>query len=98
MEKFILKVYQKTQKFLHTHKNKIIITKADKGSKTVIMYKEDYNNKINELLEDRNTYKKIRTDSTQKLQKINNEIVNDLFKSNHIDQWQKKTNYIHLQQ
>lgn len=93
MEKFILKVYQKTQKFLHAHKNKIIITKADKGSKTVIMYKEDYNSKINELLEDRNTYKTIRTDPTQKLQKINNEIVNDLFKSNHIDQWQKNKLY-----
>ena len=50
-------------KFIKKHKN-IIITTSDKGNKTVMMYKTDYNNKMNNLLEDKNTYKISRIDPT----------------------------------
>lgn len=88
-EKFILTTYKKTQNIIKRHRNEIIITDADKGNKTVVMYKEDYNNKMNKLLEDKSTYKTIRTDPTTKLQKINNNFVNSMFKSNYIDLGQK---------
>ena len=42
-------------------------TKADKSSAIVIMNKEDYDNKVYELLGDVNTYKKLRSDPNQKV-------------------------------
>lgn len=89
-EKFIYNIYQQTEKFLKEHKNNIVITNADKGNKTVVMYKEDYKNKMNKLLEDKTTYKTIRADPTQKLQNKNNKIVTDLFKHEYIDLKLKK--------
>lgn len=53
------------------------------------MYKTDYENKMEELLADRHTYKTIRTDPTEKLRKQNNTIINDLHKQNFIDLWKK---------
>ena len=41
-DKFILNIYQQTQQFLREHKENIIITSADKGNKTVVMYKDEY--------------------------------------------------------
>ena len=84
-EKYILTIYKDTEKFLKRYKNKIIVTPADKGNKTVVIYKEDYQTKMNNLLEDKNTYKITRNDPTAKLLKINNNIVNELYKTNQID-------------
>ncbi|XP_055854557.1 uncharacterized protein LOC129918193 [Episyrphus balteatus] len=53
------------------------------------MYKKDYFDKMNTLLEDKNTYKTIRVDPTQKLQATNNTLVNELFKNEYIDRFQK---------
>ena len=53
------------------------------------MYNADYKNKMMELLEDKNTYKTIRSDPTPELQKTNNEIVSELFKNELIDKFQK---------
>lgn len=85
LEKFILQTYKTTENIVKDYKDKIIITTADKGNKTVIMYRTDYNEKMSQLLEDKNTYKLTRTDPTKKLQKTNNDIVNDLYKTGHID-------------
>ena len=68
LEEYILTIYNLTHTFIKKHKD-IIITTSDKGNKTVIMYKTDYNNKMNQLLEDKNTYKITRIDPTNKLQK-----------------------------
>lgn len=92
-QKFILKTYEKTRKFLHKYNKEIIVTTADKGNKTVIMYRQDYNNKMNKMLEDRNIYRSERTDLTVKLQKTNNKIVNELYKQKYIDINQKNRLY-----
>ena len=85
LEKYILAVYRNTTTFLKKHKNKIVITTADKGKKTVVMYKDEYDTKMHGLLEDKTTYKTSRTDPTNKLQNLNNKIVTDLYKNKQID-------------
>jgi hypothetical protein len=43
----------------------IIITKSDKGNKTVILNKIDYNNKIYDILNDQSVNKKINSDNSK---------------------------------
>lgn len=88
-EKLIL---TETKKFLKQHKD-VIIIQADKGNKTVAMYKKEYEEKMEKLLDDKTTYKTIRNDPTTKLQRQNNTIISDLFKNNYINAWQKKQMY-----
>ncbi|XP_075167739.1 uncharacterized protein LOC142239876 [Haematobia irritans] len=87
-EKFILNTFEETSRFLRKHKE-IIVTKSDKGNKTVIMYKKDYEEKMEKLLDDKTTYKTIREDPTQKLQRKNNKIITDLFKNGYISVQEK---------
>ena len=47
--------------------------KCDKTNKIVIMYSQDYDKKMNELLIDKKTYTEIKTDLTKQYQKKNNE-------------------------
>lgn len=91
-EKFILTIFEKTKKILKKHDN-ILILQADKGNKTVMMYKKEYSDKMERLLDDKNTYRTLRTDPTTKLQRENNNIVADLQKHNHIDNWEKRKLY-----
>ena len=51
---------------LRKDQSRVILT-ADKGVALVIMDRNEYNNKAQELLEDRETYKEISTDPTNKL-------------------------------
>lgn len=88
-EKFIIGVYEETKRLIKQHEEHIIITTADKGNKTVIMYKENYNKKMEELLEDKSTYRKCREDPTPKLEKTNNKLVNELYKKEYITLWDK---------
>ena len=53
------------------------------------MYKQEYIDKMNKLLEDKSTYKVTKIDPTSKLQKTNNNIIIELFKTNQIDAKQK---------
>ena len=46
--------------------SRVILT-VDKGVALVVMDRPDYNNKAQKLLEDRGTYKEIKTDPTNKL-------------------------------
>ena len=89
IDRYILKIYDDTLRIMKRHKNEIIITKSDKGNKTVILYKKDYIDKMNSLLDDKTTYKPIRTDPTDKLMRKNNSIVNDLYNKKHIDMYTK---------
>ncbi|XP_036340019.1 uncharacterized protein LOC118749331 [Rhagoletis pomonella] len=84
-EKLILSAFHKAKAFIQKHKNNIIITDADKGNKTVVIYKTEYLEKMKKLIEDRNTYKSIRTDPTNTLQRKNNKIVDELYKGKHIN-------------
>ena len=47
-----------------------MILPADKGKAAVIMDKEDYDNKVNTMLSDTNTYKKLTRDPTQAKKRI----------------------------
>lgn len=76
-DKFILKLYDETIKFLAQHKD-IIITQSDKGGVTVVMYKKDYIHKLQDLLQDRNTYRLLRKDTTQCNQTKNKSFVKHL--------------------
>lgn len=89
LEKFILQTYKTTEKIIKDNKDRILITTADKGNKTVILYKTEYIQKMTKLLEDKDTYRKIRSDPTTTIQNTNNNIVNKLFKQGHIDYKQK---------
>ncbi|XP_065354742.1 uncharacterized protein LOC135949190 [Calliphora vicina] len=89
-DKFILNIYDDTRRFLRRYKDKIIITEADKGNKTVLMYKKDYYERMDELLKDRNTYKRILIDPTQKLQRANNNLIMDLYKKEYISIYDKR--------
>ncbi|XP_036320814.1 uncharacterized protein LOC118735267 [Rhagoletis pomonella] len=54
-----------------------------------MMDKMEYKEKMKGLLSDRDTYKTIRMDPTQKLLRRNNNIVNDLYKRKNIDNHKK---------
>ncbi|XP_075157638.1 uncharacterized protein LOC142230905 [Haematobia irritans] len=88
-EKFIRAIYEETRKYIRQYKDEIMITTADKGNKTVIMYKDEYTRKMTLLLEDKSTYRRIRENPTEKLQKKNNNLIKDLHKNNWITKWEK---------
>jgi hypothetical protein len=66
---------KQTKQFLHTHKNNIIVTNADKGSITVILNKTEYDYKADIHLSDTNTYTKIKKDLTNITEKKTNDII-----------------------
>lgn len=88
-EKFILYSYEEAKRFLKKHENTIIVTTADKGNKTVVMYKDEYRKKMKELLNDKKTYKIIEADPTEKLINKNNNIITELYKNKFITKFEK---------
>lgn len=74
----------KTKKFLAQNQD-LLVTRSDKGNTTVVMKKEDYHNKIMELLQDDNVYREIQRDPTTTLQRKNNKFVQELKKEKHIN-------------
>ncbi|XP_067622805.1 uncharacterized protein [Eurosta solidaginis] len=88
-DKLLLKTFENTKEFISKYKDEIVLTQADKGNKTVLMYKNIYEEKMKKLLDDRNVYKKIQKDPTQQLMRKNNLIINEMFKQNEIELKQK---------
>lgn len=83
--------FLKTKKFLKEN-NDIMVTRADKGNSTVILERQDYNNKTIQMLEDKETYKKITRDPTNKIQiKVNNLanecLINEFINKNQAMRW-----------
>lgn len=66
-----------TREFLRTQKE-LVVLKADKGNKTVIMNGNDYKSKMLALLSDTKTYATTNRDPTSSIQSKNNEIVKRL--------------------
>ena len=66
--------------------NEIIITDSDKGNKTIILNKQDYLNKIYEILNDETLYIEIQQDMTHKIADNLVKILKKLKKENYIDQ------------
>ncbi|XP_075162990.1 uncharacterized protein LOC142235613 [Haematobia irritans] len=87
-EKFILGIYEETKSVIERNKD-IMVTTADKGNKTVVLYKNEYREKMRQLLNDKNTYKVMDTDPTEKLEKINNRIVTELYNNKLLTKWEK---------
>ncbi|XP_053691601.1 uncharacterized protein LOC128740115 [Sabethes cyaneus] len=73
-----------TKKFLAAHPD-IRVMPADKGNRTVIMKSDTYQLKMNEVLQDANTYKEIARDPTAKYQSRNNNIAQRLLDLKLID-------------
>ena len=67
----------------------IVITQADKGGKIVILDKINYISKIEDKLNDKNTYELIKSDPTINLKKQINEIANKLCKQEKITKAKK---------
>lgn len=88
--KFINRIYKDTKELLSNNKD-IIVTQADKGGKTVVLKKQDYNTKLLELITDRNTYRTLRKDLTISNQSTNNELVKMLNERGYIDEKTKKS-------
>ena len=75
---------QRALKRLKTDQN-IVILPADKGRVTVVMDKTDYNNKMDSLVTDKQTYEVLKRDPTPALQrKLNNKLLT-LKKTDKID-------------
>jgi len=66
IDKKIITLLESTKKFLKNNPN-ILFTRADKGSITVALDKNDYINKIDNMLNDTDTYTKINKNPTKKL-------------------------------
>ena len=81
-------IHINTQKFLRQHPS-IIIINSDKGKSVVLMYKQQYIEKVETLLKDTTTYKKVLTDPTNKLQVINNKIIHKLVQQKIIEKKDK---------
>ncbi|XP_058827585.1 uncharacterized protein LOC131687512 [Topomyia yanbarensis] len=82
---FLIEAYHTTQKFIRNNPE-ICIVAADKGNKTVIMKKEEYEMKMQTLVGDSDTYEGIDTDWTNKVQTKNNQMVHALYDQKMIDQ------------
>lgn len=82
------KIYNNTKHFRKKHEN-VVILNADKGKSTVLMYKDEYHKKVDELLNDRTTYKELDRDPTNKLQQKNNIFINQIRKLEIITQREK---------
>ncbi|XP_038106426.1 uncharacterized protein LOC119766104 [Culex quinquefasciatus] len=77
LEKFCNTAINKTKQFIRSNPD-ILITEADKGNRTVIMYLDDYNNKMLQLLNDTNTYKPCKSDPTSTIKDATNTLVKRL--------------------
>lgn len=93
-QKIIQKQLMKTKIFLKNNPQ-ISILKPDKSNKTVIMNTSDYINKMNDLLNDTNTYKKIKSDPTNVYQKKNNSYIKKLLNKQLITESESKHLTIH---
>ena len=75
---FLIDTIKRCKLFFNKCSNDIIITRADKGSVNVIMNKIDYTNKVNLMLEDETTYKKLKKDPTFSIQNSVNKFARKL--------------------
>ncbi|XP_062713958.1 uncharacterized protein LOC134290776 [Aedes albopictus] len=85
VDHFMIEALNTSKKFIRDHPD-VYIVPADKGNKTVIMMRDEYEEKMQTLVSDVNTYERIDTDWTNKIQAQNNKLVNKLFNHKMIDQ------------
>ncbi|XP_055543625.1 uncharacterized protein LOC129729166 [Wyeomyia smithii] len=85
INRFLIEAFHVSKKFIRENPDLCVVT-ADKGNKTVIMKREDYESKMRALIDDIDTYERIDADWTSKIQTKNNTLVKSLFDQKMIDQ------------
>lgn len=86
----IRKCFNDTQKFMkEVVKSDAILTVADKGGKTVLMPRAEYQEQMKTLVDDRDTYKKVNYDPTNRVQTHSNRLVSQLFQKGFITKFEK---------
>ncbi|XP_062704649.1 uncharacterized protein LOC134286954 [Aedes albopictus] len=75
--KFCVTAVGATKMYLQSHPE-ICVLSADKGNRTVIMMREDYDRKMRALVSDTTTYENVKTDPTARYQNGNNSMVRRL--------------------
>ncbi|XP_062704716.1 uncharacterized protein LOC134287025 isoform X2 [Aedes albopictus] len=83
-QEWIAKDVGRSRKFLKENPT-ILITKADKGNKTVILSAEEYETKMEEMLQDATTYQKINYDPTARVSRKIKSILDGWKDSKYID-------------
>ncbi|XP_062703811.1 uncharacterized protein LOC134286243 [Aedes albopictus] len=76
-DKLLRQAETETRNFLKDHPE-LYVLKADKGNKTVVMLKQDYVTRMEQMLSDTHTYERTQYDPTSGLQTKNNDIVRRL--------------------
>lgn len=81
---------QATAKQFFKVNQEIISLQADKGNKTVIMYKNEYISKMDILVGDTNPYTELRKEPTTNMQNKNNRLVKSWLAKGYIAEEEKK--------
>ncbi|XP_055681904.1 uncharacterized protein LOC129789276 [Lutzomyia longipalpis] len=90
VEKQIKNWMKETSAFIKEKGKNLVITSADKGNKTVIMDRVEYDQKMAVLVGDTDTYEKIGSDPTEKYSRKNNSLVRVMLEEKVIDFIDKK--------
>jgi hypothetical protein len=99
-EKYLNNILAKTIKFIREHNEmhpdqEIMITVSDKGGKSVVIFKKDYREYMENMLADRATYFEINKDPTGKFQRLNNSLVKKAADCKMLDEWTRRSLTIH---
>lgn len=90
MDRTLLKIHEDCVSFLRKNKY-IIIVKADKGGCTLAMLREDYNEKMTELLSDTSTYSPHNSNPAGSVEKTSNGLVASLAEEKIIDEQTRRS-------
>ncbi|XP_055714186.1 uncharacterized protein LOC129808437 [Phlebotomus papatasi] len=83
-EKYFLNLETVTRRFIREH-SEIIIVSSDKGNKTVVMWRDEYEEKMTNIVSDETTYKKTTANQLNIAERKNNTLVKRLYEGGHID-------------
>uniref|UniRef100_A0A1B0CA35 Putative reverse transcriptase n=1 Tax=Lutzomyia longipalpis TaxID=7200 RepID=A0A1B0CA35_LUTLO len=78
------------EKFVKEKGKEVVIINADKGNKTVIMRRSEYDDKMRMLVSDESTYKRSSRDPTSRVQTQNNTLVKMLTAKGYIGEREKR--------
>lgn len=82
-DNYLQKTYNLTKKFLKNNPE-IYLIKADKSESSVLINKTDFNNKLNDILNNENDYKILNKNPTSNLTNIINKKISNLIENNYL--------------
>jgi hypothetical protein len=94
VDKFTNSIFDKAVNFVKNYEardnvKKFVAMRSDKGQQSVILYKDDYEEGMYTLLNDRNNYKPTQSDPTKTIAGKSNKFINKLYQKNIIDKNEK---------